>query len=70
MTKRNFFQFFMSQILHYQLKLVYIASASIFYSEELFHQELSYHLKKWSSGISLSFSCPCFLTLIHCIPAA
>jgi hypothetical protein len=35
-----------AQILHHQFKLLYIATASIFYSEELFHQELSYHLKK------------------------
>ena len=34
-----------AQILHHQFKLLYIATASIFYSEELFHQELSYHLK-------------------------
>jgi len=52
-----------AQILHHQFKLLFIATASIFYSEELFHQELSYHLKKWPSGISFSFSCPKFFTI-------
>jgi hypothetical protein len=35
----------LAQVTHYQLELIYIAAASIFYFEELFHREFFYYHK-------------------------